>query len=232
MKKTHVFGLMVFAVVVFSVMVAASASAATLQWLDNGKPITTPQLADVTGTVEIGNEHAVAGFKVSILCTFESDGTVGPGAEGLATEFLDSSEKRVELGVDEPVCTNDSSCPKPSVVPAHLPWLVRIELMGTEAEPLFLDVAENGGKGEPGWEIMCEEPLIGLVEETCTSVPAKLGSADLENDPAENDVLGTVVLEEITLCSGTNEETGFVSTGTEPGLILLVSGEALSVSYE
>jgi hypothetical protein len=232
MKKTHVFGFMVFAVFAFSVMMAASASAATLQWLANSKPITTPQLADITGTLELGNEKAIAGFKIAVLCIGSFDGTVGPGAEDMITEVLDTAEKTVVLGTNEIACTNDKSCPSALAAPVNLPWLTRLELMGTEAEPLFLDVLENGGKGEPGWEVMCEEPLIGLVEETCTAVPAKPGSADLENDPAENDVLGTFVLEEIALCTGTNEETGFVSTGTEPGLILLISGEALAVSYE
>jgi hypothetical protein len=232
MRKTHVFGLIMFAVFAFSVMVA-SASAATLQWLAAGKPITTPQLFDSVGTIEGGNEKAIAGFKIAILCTGSFDGTVGPGVEGMITEVLDTSEKTIVLGTNEIACINDKSCPSALVAPVNLPWLTRLELMGTEAEPLFLGVAENGGKGEPGWEVMCEEPLIGLVEETCTAVATKAaGSVNLENDPAENDVLGTIVLEEGLLCSGTNEETGYVSTGTEPTLILLTSGEPLAVSYE
>jgi hypothetical protein len=233
MKKSHVFGCMVFAVVAFSVMMAASAFAATLQWLANGKPIATPQSASTIITLEIGNETAIAGFKLKALCVGTLDGTVGPGGEDMITEVLERGNK-IELGDKEMNCINDDSCPSPLVSPIHLPWLTHLELMGTEAAPLVLDVYENGGKGEPGWELMCEEPLIGLIEETCESVAAtgKLMTADLENDPAENDVLGTIALEEILLCSGNDAETGYVSTHSEPFLFLLLSGEPSAVSYE
>jgi hypothetical protein len=236
MKKAHVLGLALFAVFAFSVMAVASASATTLQWLAKGEKITSPLLSDAEGEIELGNNKAPLLGLVSVLCSGIFDGTVGPGAEDLITEVLNLSNEAITLA--KPVsCTNVSQCPKPTVAPENLPWLTELELMGTETTPLFLNKILNGGKGEPTWWVMCEEePIVGLAEEECAG-PA---STNIENDAAENDVLATFSKAEaeaegaLALCSGNKEKTGFVNTAATDavGLLLLTSGEALSVSYE
>jgi hypothetical protein len=232
MKKTHALGLIAFAVFAFSAMMAASAFAATLQWLEGGKAMTGPQLFQTVKTTEDAITDADGtGLTIIMSCSWIEDGVIGPGLQRTVTEVLSLAAGKITLS-SLLSCTNIMSCPSPQAAPADLPWLARLELMGTEAEPLFLDVLENGGQGEPGWELMCEEPLIGLVEDTCTNVATKPIGSNLENDAAENDVLETLVLEEILLCAGTGTETGSISTGAEPGLISLTGGGSLSVSYE
>ncbi len=111
----------------------------------------------------------------------------------------------------------------------NFPWTTKLELMGTETAPLFLDLLTAGTGGDPGWEVTCTFPLVGKITETCTS---HTSGANLENDAAENDAL-SVFEHELANCTAGGANSGFVESaaGDESGLIVLTGGEALSVSY-
>jgi hypothetical protein len=234
MKKISAVVLALLATFAFCATAVASASAATLQWLANGSKITAPLLSESAGEFEVGSTNIpLQGGEVAALCSFTFVGTTGPNGEDLISEVLTLADALVSLSA--PIsCVNIARCKNARVAPENLPWLTELELAGSETAPLFLDRIVNGGKGEPTWWIECEEPPLPLLEVECVGQ----FSSDLENDPMENDVLGTFSKTEqeteglLSLCKG--EKTGFVTTGAGDEVILmkLTNNQALSVSYE
>lgn len=239
MKKIHLIGLAAIAVLAFSALAVASASATTLVWLANGKKIEEALKSETVGEIELFNLETAVGTKATVLCSGTFMGTVGPGGEDLITSVLTlASEGSVEITLAAPLttCTNVEGCSKPQVAPVNLPWLTELELMEPKTgEVLFLDIITSGGAGEPGWEIMCE-PLGILFEETCTGTASSM----LENDAAENDVLGKFegIAEEAAgetgVCKTGGKKVAGVNSGAtdETGLLTLENGEPLSLSYE
>jgi hypothetical protein len=229
MRSLNVSLFVAITIFLFSAVAAVSASAATLKWLVDGVPIVTPEAGVATGEITLTNLKTAIGTKVSVLCSGRSIGTVGPGSEGIITELQDLTGKTVTL-TNRITCTNIEGCPKPELSPENLPWLTGLELMGTEAEPLFLGTLRSGGKGEPGYTMHCE--VIGFpFEETCLGI----ASAKLVNDVAEGDVLAVAEAgEETGICGSETTATAEVTTGVgdEEGLGVLNSGLTLSVSYE
>jgi hypothetical protein len=239
MKKIHVLGLALVAMLAFSVVAAASASAATLQWLAGGKAIASPGLnSETIGQLSLGSTNgAKLKIEAIVLCSGIFTGSVGPGGEDMITGVLNLSKEPV-TSAKKLLCSSVKTCEGESeVIPVNLPWLTHLELMGTEAEPLFLDVLEagNGSTGEsgnPGWEVKCKT-ILATVTEKCTA--ANQG-ANVVNDMTENDVLGTFEKETTppATCNVGGANTGFVESGSgdELGLSTLNNGEALAVSYE
>jgi hypothetical protein len=237
MKKIHVLGLGLVATFALGVG-AVSASATTLKWLDEGKAIVTATPVETTGELTLGSTNgAKLKIEAAVLCSLIFGGTVGPGSEDNIVEVLNLTKELV-TSAKKLSCPSVKTCEGNSeVLPVNLPWLSHLELMGTEAEPLFLDVLEagNGRTGEtgnPGWEVKCKT-ILATVTETCTS--ANQG-ADLTNDGTENDVLGVFEKETTppATCSMGGANTGFVESGSGDEALLSKStcGEALSVSYE
>jgi hypothetical protein len=229
MRKIHVLSVALVATLAFGAMNAAFASAATLQWLAGGVKITEPLASETVGELEFVDTSTIIGTEVGLLCSGIFDGTVGPGTEDMLAELLNLSKEKIELGVRLITCTvTKGTCGTATVAFENLPWLTELELMGTEAEPLFLDKILTGGKGEPGFLLHCTSPLS--FEEACLGA----ASSDLENDPLESDVLGGFIGKELVgKCNSKTTATGFISTENDgPLLWTLVNKEPLSVSYE
>jgi hypothetical protein len=234
MKKIYLLVVASFATALIGVVGVVSASAATLQWLAEGKALAVALASETKGELLLESTNGGGlGVKVDVLCSGVFDGTVGPGAEDQILELL--TLEKVLTTLEKPLlnCVVGQNCTEPEISAANLPWLTRLELMGTEAEPLFLDVIENGGPGNPGWEVTCL--ILGVtVTEVCTT--EKVG-ADLTNDATEKDVLATFE-GELANCTLGGKESALLETSLsdspadEVGLITLNSGEALSVSYE
>lgn len=230
MRKIHVFGFAVFAVFAFSVMVAASASAATAEWLAGKEEAITAALAsETTGSLTLGNPNGL-GLKVSVkaLCTGVFVGTVGPSKEDSTTEVLNAAKTSSTIS-----CTDVENCETAEASAVNLPWLTELIESEVAKKMVVLDVIFSGGKGEPGWKVTCTEPLVGKVSETCEGTASIHGSSVLENDAAESDVLGTFIKAENNkfLCSGSKTEEGFTTTEEDgAGLVFLTGGEALSVN--
>jgi len=230
MKKIHILGIAAIAMLAFSVVGIASASAATLQWLAATKAIAAAEPSETTGELTLGSTNGGgAGIKVKVLCSGIFDGSVGPGPEDLINELLTLGKVLVTLAAPL-ACTNLEGCEKPEVNAVNLPWLTRLELMGTEAAPVFLDVIQKEGS-EPGWEVTCTFPLIGKITETCT---APAGGTVLKNGTG-GEVTGVFEKEAANEanCTAGGAKSGFVlSEGNPAGVITLNSKAALAVSYE
>jgi hypothetical protein len=236
MKKIHLIGLALFAVFAFSAVSVATASATELLWLVDGEPITAEggEPSETEGELELSDLKTALGV-AKVLCSGLFVGTVGPGAHDLITGVLNLNSEPIAngdltgLALD---CTNDGNCPSPLVWPENLPWSTTLELMGSELEPLFLDLFSEDGFGLPAWEVDCTEPLIGLLEDLCEGET----SVDLENMPEENDVLGTFNAAELeaeglnATCTLGGAGSGVVNSPAA-GLIFVV-GKVLSVSYD
>jgi hypothetical protein len=217
-------GLAVFAVVAFSAIVVASASALESGWLvgnaTTGVGALTAQLVD-TGE-ELTLDLLIGGILVIALkCSGLFDGTVGGEDEGVAsikwdlvTEVLNLSEKPVNAAnplLCEVVTSALEACGKvgesASVVPLNLPWLTEIILNGAT----FLD----DFPATSGYHVTCPN---GKVNEC-------LGLAEAELTNAMTDVIGLFT-------EANNEEKCTEGVGhlIGEGLTLLISGETLSVS--
>ncbi|MGA7704084.1 MAG: hypothetical protein WB998_04225 [Solirubrobacteraceae bacterium] len=211
MKKIHILGAAVIAILAFGVVGAVSASAA--QWLADEKPITEALASTIEGEITLGfTNMGKLGIKSKVLCSGMFDGTVGPGAADSITEVLSLTDVLVTLSAPL-TCTPVETCTSATVAPVGLPW--KTELSSVTDDELF-----NGG-----WEVVCKTTL-GTFEETCVSAEQLI---TLENDPTEKDVLVTFVKEQTATCSLGGANSGFVESDAA-GLIFLNNGEALATS--
>jgi hypothetical protein len=234
MRKTYLFGLALVAMLVFSSLVASTASALS-QWLANNNTIATALEAETKGLLLL--DTLEAGFLVvAIDCNGTLDGTVGPGIQDSVTDVLNAAgevitelgaapELALECKVETSVlngCGAVGSTAKVWVdnlslttVPVKV-WKSEILLEGTT----FLDDFTGGGAGkEPGYEVECSNGATDLCEGPVSAI--------LTNDPLpEGGVLGTFT-------EATNESpcvSGRISHLIGEGLTLLLNGEALQVS--
>jgi hypothetical protein len=204
------------------------APAAVIKWLSSGVAIAAEEPSLLVGEFELVNLKTAIGTEANVLCSFDFSGAVGPGGEDHIIEALTLTGVIVTL-TKLLTCVNGGGCTNPQVSPENLPWLTELELMGTEAEPLFLDRFLTSGAGNPAWSIKCE--VVGLpFEETCTGET----SMDVINDAGENDVLGVFSAEMTFFCGGQTMPTALILNGAadEEMLLTLTSGLALAVSYE
>jgi hypothetical protein len=145
-------------VVVFAASATMSASASALQWLLNGKPITTPVTVNTTGTwVEA---DLVAG--TTLQCEGTAEGTVGPGASDLVKTLKATSCKFVTQGS----CEAESRF-RPNQTFVGLPYTtLLLGLVGNRGIWVDLVKAEKSG-GRIGWEVECGVGGILRVQDKC-----------------------------------------------------------------
>jgi hypothetical protein len=215
-------GLAVFAVVAFSAIIVASASALESGWLVNGVGALTAALVE-TGE-EITLDLLLGGILViSLDCSGTFDGTVGGEDEGVAstkwdliTEVLNLSKELVNAAKPlscEVLTSVASACGAVGelamVVPVNLPWLTEIILSGS----IFLDNFPTNS----GYHVVC--PGSAKRENECKG----LTEAELINNTT--DVIGKYT-------EATNEEACTEGVGhlVAEGLTFAVSGEPVEVS--
>lgn len=217
MKKIHVMGVALIAVLAMGVVGAVSASAAT-QWLAKGNAIGTALAAKTTGSLTLGSTNGLKlKIEAEVLCVGVFVGTVGPGTADTTTEVLNAEETSSTLS-----CASVKTCEGNSEVKAvNLPWKTTVEEMSPTE---YLDVLESSGVGNPGWEVKCKTAL-GTVTETCTS--AKEGALLKNASPVVEGVFDKNV---VATCSVGGANSGFVeSSSTDAvGKTTLNNGEALS----
>lgn len=136
------------AVLALSIVAAASASAAPV-WEEESfgvwSEIKVKAKSDGAEEVTFLDE----GTGLELECEGPNSGTVGPGSADEVTSVLYSK-----------CVVFKGTCASASATPANLPWKTKLVLAGSEIR----DEIENGGKGEPGWNIVCG----GVVADTCT----------------------------------------------------------------
>jgi hypothetical protein len=218
MKKIHVFGFALVAMLVFSAFAAMSASAEiTLlaEWLIDGNPVVTLTSVETTGEIELVNKNFLGTVKV--LCSGSFVGSVGPNGEDEITGVTDlngvaiSTTPLTGAFVD---CTGDAICSGlVEVWPENLPWLTNLFLM---EDGTFLDHLFAGTGGLPGYDVHCISPSL---DNLCEGLATTL----MENTPT--DVTGKFILaSEVATCTlGTGELAGEGLTATLDGKVLAVS---------
>jgi hypothetical protein len=123
------------------------------------------------------------GAKTEIFCTGTGSGSVGPGGKGRIASAV-ASKCEFESG-------KAGSCESGKPVTAkaiHLPWNTTYE---NPAGAEIRTKIENGGKGEPGYEVECTVAGIFKVTDTCEGATSTL----TKNVPAENEGTGTGTVE-------------------------------------
>lgn len=161
MKKVQLLGLALVAVVAFSALAAATASAGTLpEWLNNGASITEPVATKTTGKLLLTDLT----FGIAVECNGGGTGTVGPGKEDL-TKTLSPTGCETKKG----------TCASPSATAFNLPWLTELGLKGTTVKDEILT--------ESGFSVTCS----GVIKDTCKAgagVPVVLS---VTNSPVEQE---------------------------------------------
>jgi hypothetical protein len=152
MRKIQTITLALVAVLAFSAVAAASASAAKPEWLIAGKALIAKEPSATKGKVKLVHTGGITG-STTVECDGEFTGTIGPGKEDTITAATDLTGK-------SPVdCTvlvgNAFFCAAGSlalVTAIHLPW--KTELLEPVAGEIRDDIL-NSGAGEPGYKVVC-----------------------------------------------------------------------------
>jgi hypothetical protein len=241
MRKIHVLGLALFAVFAFSVVAAGSASALEELpvWLINNAAVLTLTSVMSTGTLLLTDLKTLVGA-VTVECTGEFDGTVGPNGEDETTEVLSGGAKiGSNLEGTALLCKSVAGCENNATDIElwidNLPFLTQLLLMliGTEIDILDHWVGTKAAKNLPGYEIRC---LVGGLTVVDLCEAKEESGALLENMPLspENDVLAIFSnpdngVEELGECEQGGANSGEV---TGEGLITTLnpSTELLEVS--
>ncbi|MGA9874515.1 MAG: hypothetical protein WBQ21_01775 [Solirubrobacteraceae bacterium] len=224
MKKIHVVGLAMFAVLAFSAFSVASAFATSLEWLVDGAAVTGAVKTETTGTLLLADLKVPIIGTASIECEGSLDGTVNTAGKDEITEVLTIEKVKVGAPLVEPslLCTGQEGCEGNSKIwPVGLPWKTQLELSGTTA----IDNTTSATK--LGYEVECTAFGIKEVDE-CTQA---LSAPVLENmlTGSENDLLTTFKEENTGSCTLGGEKSSDITgegliSDTE-GLTLIVSGD-------
>lgn len=238
MKKIHLIGLALAAVLAFGAIVANAASA--LEWLVDGEPI--PAGGSVESTTEgllFLTDLNALGAVVTIHCEGKFDGLLLP--EGLdtveqvlnAAGELISSTPLAGLALSCTVTKEHGGCVEGSLAevwPENLTWSSQLEF---EALPeMSWDHLGEAGK-EPAYESVCTNILGGTTTDLCEGLVRAL----LVNmGTPDNDVLGSYSWADsgTTNCTVGGTGAGMIATGeagTEgEGGLIFVTGKSLAVS--
>ena len=236
MRKIHILGLALFAVLAFGVTVASSAFAEPGEWLFNGATFNATLNVETTGLLTL--VRLVSETNSAILtemdCEGIFDGTITQGGAGVKgtdtiTALLNSAMELVnELGeapelelnclvtFDSGALTDCKAETLAQLWPDNLyggngPWLT--ELLELEANGLVLDHLFGLGVlgQEPGYEVRCES-LFGVFGEELCEGPTTF---DLTNGAETVNAIALLEPEIHCLFAGTNEEkvAGFAGEG-------------------
>jgi hypothetical protein len=187
MKKIRVLGVALFALCMFSVIVATASFAG--EWLVEGAAIALSLTSETEGLFLIKTYEGPASpnVLVEVLCGGIFDGTVGPGAADLVTELLDLSMNSINLiplnelallcSALEDLSLTDCEFTVEGVLvwAVNLPWTSGIELMSAVGETWLDVIAKNAGYYEE-----CKTLIGVVVANECTGGNITL---DMSNNP-------------------------------------------------
>ena len=222
MKSITTAGLCLVAMLVVSMVAAASASAAP-HWLHcvegtTGTKYTTSQCKtagtgswtwqEVTGTEAVVSHASllltdtktVAG-EVTVECTGKDEGTVGPGKFDRITAITEIN------------CVNEKNCEtvvKPAE-PLNLPWQTELAEVPAGSGKIRDNITAVNGKGA-GWAVTCKVSIFE-VEDKCTTEEGSVGVQNVTTPgvPGELLVLGDFEKESAEAnCTASGKKTGRV----------------------
>jgi hypothetical protein len=217
MRKFQI-GAVLFAVLAFSAIAVASASAT--EFLVSGVTATagTILLSESIGAGLLLEDMkgSLTGGAASVLCSGFNLAEILSATDLDVISIFGLTQTDPGTGSTTIKCTNESNCPEPSEVKAlNLPWLVELSLEGTT----ILAHLGTGGAGAPGWEVTC----FG-VKDTCTG-EAFVEFANVES--MVNATFGALSNSTPATCSRGGVKEGLVEGTvlfeTETGLALAIS---------
>jgi hypothetical protein len=235
MKRFQLVSIMLFALLGFGVLTAASASAATFllaEWLDGGAAIGSELLTELEGSLLL--EDTV--LKAAVLCTGDLDGWVGSNSLGWVSEVLTVLGEEVNttpLDASGLKCTAQAGCaasPSPMVWAVNLGWETEVELM-EDSGTFFADlILRHSGGSNPGWEVECS--ILDVLSDDICVTPEAVVELTLEGTTLLgnfSEPFTELAGAKLGLCTFDGGETGVVEGG---GAIVLVEGGELTASSE
>ena len=211
MRKIHLAGFAIVAMLVFSAFSVASASA--LEYLISGNPVKAGEKFTIDVTVlpakALFLEDMKEGIGLACLEVETGAGEVTSPTEGIITEGkCKNSSIDVEKG----------TCGSPELVAVDLPWKT---ILTSES---LTEILEDG-KGEPGWLAECT--ILGIkVNDTCVTNGGKPSVANGEEEELATTFSETETSTEEATCSVPKEKVGLIHG--ELMLKALVGGVLLS----
>jgi hypothetical protein len=202
-------------VVVFVVFGVVSVSASALQWLINGKGVTTATAVKSALTLLLADLAASSGGTF-FICEGVDTGFVGPGAKDQISTIKAESCKFQEG--KNGACTASDPITMTGI---NLPWLSLLLTVGAAPGRIRDDIFPHPGGGNPGWSVTCTVGGIIKVSDECTGT-ASPAVANLATGVGE-----TFEASETRSCSNGNSSSGMV-IGTD--LTQNPAGGTVSVS--
>ena len=244
MKKFQLLGVALVALFAFSVVLSASASAATFllaEWLVNGAAITEagPEVnTEAVGTILLEDTKTALGAS-SVICSGTLLGTIGFDGLGRISEVLTLGGVVVgsanNLTGEALSCEEVKVCEEALVWPLHLPWNTLLELMEDGTEIFFVVLIENGGSGAPGWEVECMKTITKPVDECTATTTEEEGMFNLTLEATLllatfSDTFAELAGVKLATCTQSKEATGIVES--IPQELKLSAGGTVNASSE
>jgi hypothetical protein len=204
MKRIHIIGVALVAMFAFSVVVASSASALEALWLINGQDIPTGQSWNANQNPVAGSPLLLEDMKAGVDVLCEGSGLVWllPGGKDL--QAIASCVKPV---------VDAGTCESPKVEAINLGWNTQLELMETSGIWLDAITGSTVAGVKPGWLVECTVPLIGKINDECTT---NNGTVILTN----NESTGIVEGEFPEAPESKSEQANCTVGGAEEGLVV------------
>jgi hypothetical protein len=207
MRKIHILGLALFAVLAFSA-VATSAAFAVSEFLVGGAPAIAEQPGESSGTLKLTDLTSFG--EATVECTGILVGEFMGANDFLVLMVLNLNKELIELGLLALECEGSGLCEKAGALvwPEKLPWLAEVVLDAGTTFLIHLTEGEEGGM--PAYASSCKT-FLGQTEDECEG----LVSGKLEN-MAEG-LLAIFSLAEVeaegeqSLCKFTNGKTGHLA---------------------
>jgi hypothetical protein len=212
--KLKLVGLMLVAA--FAILAVAAASASALQWLINGKGLTTATAVKSAGTLLLADLSAPSGGTF-IICKGVDTGFVGPGAKDQIST-IEAESCKFQEGKNG-ACTASDPVTATGI---NLPWLTLLLTVGAAPGTVRDDIFPHPGGGNPGWSVTCTVGGIIKVSDECTSGTGSPVVSNLTTGVGE-----TFEPSETASCSNGNSSSGMV-IGTD--LTQNPTGGTVSVS--
>lgn len=212
MKKIHLIGVAMFAVLALSALTAASAFAES-EVLIGGEPAVAGAVIEAEGELELTDNKTLLGA-ATVLCSGIVVGKMTSSTAATVTSVLDLALNTLStiLGTEGLLCTNVKLCEEPLVWPEELgTWSATIILSGGVA---LLDLV---GK----YDIECMKGV--QLSDLCEGLTEFL----IENLATDFDIIKNVEEDEAEIAAGTagHCELGGANSGT-----VLTQGEVLVIS--
>jgi len=219
MRKSHIVGITLFAMLAFGAF-SAQAFALETVWLEGGVKPTEALLVESSGELLLVDLTE----KTDVLCSGLDEGFIATGGNAKLDEVtrilnleLTSSTILCTFSTKEPGSCEESSSPNAMAV--GLPWKTELVLVGTQ----ILDLLTSAS-GKVGWDLTCLVLGITILDE-CTLAT---GETEINNGTEGNAlVLFDETLQPLAECSIPKAKVGVVE-GED--INKAASGEALAVS--